>query len=59
MDYMDELFAQRGYFINAFYATKHVDDNRNKLMACAYKLSTQQDSLNRYTEKNYKLESGK
>ena len=46
MDYMDELFAQREHFINAFYATKqNVDDNRNKLMACAYQLSTQQDSL--------------
>ena len=43
---MDELFAQREHFINAFYATKqNVDDNRNKLMACAYQLSTQQDSL--------------
>jgi len=46
MDYMDELFAQREHFINAFYATKqNVDDNRNKLMACAYLLSKQQDSI--------------
>lgn len=46
MDYMDELFAQREHFINAFYATKqNVDDNRNKLIACAYQLSKEQDSL--------------
>ena len=46
MDYMDELFAQREHFINAFYATKqNADDNRNKLIACAYQLSRQQDSL--------------
>jgi len=60
MDYMDELFVQREHFINTFYATKqNVNDNRTKLIACAYQLSRQQDSLNRYTEKNYKLEPGK
>ncbi|MGJ8582127.1 MAG: hypothetical protein ACSHWR_07430, partial [Psychromonas sp.] len=32
-----------------------MNDNRTKLIACAYQLSTQQDSLNRYTEKKLSI----
>lgn len=46
MDYMDELLAQRGQFINTFYAFKsNADESRARLIACARLLVKKQHSF--------------